>query len=231
MKNGNETGSGKSFEKWRSQEIERGFGLKKKDALPALREWLTVSGEIPAVWQNFLEELRQALFLNGGAWNETELLGRFIHPFLRTLNFANPQKQIEEYSARSLILFDERFPAKGNVDWFVARGAADEPQNPYLFLHEYKRLQSASADPLGQLLIAMLAAQRLNNDKLSVYGAWVMGDNWKFVLLDDKIYSESRTYDAADKDGLTQIWLILNKTKQIIYDRVDAIIVAEKTNR
>ena len=32
----------------------------------------------------------------------------------------------------------------------------------------------------------------------------------------------------ADKEELTKIWLILNKTKQIIYDRVDKLIEAEK---
>jgi len=224
MKQEHEAKTPKPFEQWRAQEVERKFGLEKIDRTPALTQWLSVAGDTPVQWQAFMEELRLALFLDGGAWNETELLNRFISPFLRTLGFTDRKRKVTEYSARPLVLWDDNFPAKGVVDWFVAYGDADQPDTPYLFLHEYKRLQSASPDPLGQLLIAMLTAQRLNNDNLPLYGTWIMGRNWQFVLLHNKIYSESYVYDATNPEELSQIWLILNKTKYIIYDRVDSLL-------
>ena len=68
------------------------------------------------------------------------------------------------------------------------------PKHPYFFIHEYKKELESSSDPLGQLMIAMVAAQHLNQDGNPLYGAYVVGRSWNFVILDGKEY----------KAGLTQ---------------------------
>jgi hypothetical protein len=45
-----------------------------------------------------------------------------------------------------------------------------EPESPYFFIHEYKRMKQSEADPLGQLLIAMIAARTINADEKPIYG-------------------------------------------------------------
>lgn len=81
---------------------------------------------------------------------------------------------------------------------------------------------------MGQLLIAMLAAQRANNDGLPIYGAWVAGADWRFVWLEANAYSKSFSYDATNPKALTEIWFILNKTKQMIYKRVEKFEAEKK---
>ena len=50
--------------------------------------------------------------------------------------------------------------------------------NPRVFLHEYKHEVEATGDPLGQLLIAMVGAQRENAEPLPLYGCYVLRRNW-----------------------------------------------------
>ena len=94
-------------------------------------------------------------------------------------------------------------------------------------MHEYKRSQGTEADPLGQLLIAMVAAQRLNADGQPLYGCYVIGKFWHFVLLEGQTYSVSQGYDATDAGELRIIWSVLVHTKQLIEERVKLILDSE----
>lgn len=227
MSNGNGKKIVKSFERWLSRDVSDEFGVVRDLDSKNLRDWLDVSGKIAEKHVESIERLRKDLLLHVASWNEQELFGRFISLLLGTIIFSDYDKRIEEFAGRTLILPHEKYEIKGNVDWMTARGFA-EPQTPYFFLHEYKRLRKVETDPLGQLLIAMVTAQKHNADGFPVYGAWILGKSWQFVLLDGNVYSESKTYDASDVEDITKIWLILNKTKQIIYDRVDKLIAIEK---
>jgi hypothetical protein len=127
----------------------------------------------------------------------------------------------------SFNLFHERplkakvkdYSVSGIVDGMVAYGDT-EPSHPYFFLHEYKRMKQSEADPLGQLLIAMIAARELNQDGKPIYGCYIIGSYWRFVLLDGDTYAQTQGYDASDPGELRTIWLILDKTKQIIIQRI-----------
>ncbi|MCI5144338.1 MAG: hypothetical protein D3923_02145 [Candidatus Electrothrix sp. AR3] len=65
----------------------------------------------------------------------------------------------------------------------------------------------------------MVAAQKLNNDDQPVYGCYVMGRLWFFVLLDGQDYAASLAYDAT-KDDLNEIFSLLKKTKGIIAELI-----------
>lgn len=69
--------------------------------------------------------------------------------------------------------------------------------------------------PLGQLMIAMVAAQKLNNDNKPVYGAYVIGRNWYFAVLYGLEYSVSLGHNVS-KDEINEVFCILKKTKVII---------------
>jgi hypothetical protein len=47
------------------------------------------------------------------------------------------------------------------IEFLVASGT-QSPKEPFFFIHEYKKQLDTSNDPLGQLLAAMVAAQKLN---------------------------------------------------------------------
>ena len=93
----------------------------------------------------------------------------------------------------------------GRVEIMVAMGIQN-PRHPYFFVHEYKPLnKSTPADPLGQLLAAMIVAQVTNADAQPIYGLYVMGAAWRFVVLDGKTFGDSKPYEATEPDDLKLI--------------------------
>jgi hypothetical protein len=107
----------------------------------------------------------------------------------------------------------------GIVDFLVASGR-QAPKQPFFFLHEYKKELDSSNDPLGQLLAEMVAAQTANARTQPVYGAYIIGRHWYFVLLDGKVYAESLAYDATKEAEIMQITAVLRRTKEIIDELV-----------
>ncbi|MCP4349231.1 MAG: hypothetical protein GY795_27440 [Desulfobacterales bacterium] len=61
----------------------------------------------------------------------------------------------------------------------------------------------------------MVAAQTANHHTHPIYGAYIIGRHWYFVLLDGQVYAESLAYDAT-KDEIMAIVGILRHTKDII---------------
>jgi hypothetical protein len=94
----------------------------------------------------------------------------------------------------------------------VAKGK-QTPQKPFFFLHEYKPENKKEGDPVGQLLIGMVAAQRENNDEKPLYGCYISGRNWFFVFLDQKKYAISNAFNATEYPDFTKILSILFYTK------------------
>ncbi len=88
-------------------------------------------------------------------------------------------------------------------------------------IHEYKKEYDSSNDPLGQLLVAMVAAQKLNDDGNPLYGAYVLGRYWHFVLLEGDTYAVHAGLNAAAQDDLSIIFGTLKQTKAFI-DRLIA---------
>ncbi len=113
--------------------------------------------------------------------------------------------------------------AAGRIDWLLAKGRQD-PREPRVFLHEYKREVEASGDSLGQLLIAMVGAQRgnarqQNTESIPLYRCYVLGRNWFLVVLDDKQYAVSDALVATQED-IFQIYSAMVAVQQRMVDLV-----------
>lgn len=102
----------------------------------------------------------------------------------------------------------------GKVDLMLATGKT-VPRQPYFFFHEYKRKRGRNNDPLGQLLAEMIAAQTLNPPLQTLYGCYVLGEDWYFVVLQDKKYAVSLAFDASKQD-IFQIVAVLRQVKVYI---------------
>jgi len=61
----------------------------------------------------------------------------------------------------------------------------------------------------------MVAAQKLNQHQHPIYGAYIIGRHWYFVILEASSYTESLAYDAT-KDDIINIFCILRQTKALI---------------
>lgn len=207
----------RAFSQWHNHDIINLLSYSPQENYLALQDWLKVEGEIREDVAVFVEKLRKKLNYYHNDWNEAELAYQFIAPLIATVDFGG--KNYGCFSERKLSAKIKNYKIEGTVDWLVAHGSY-EPGVPYFFLHEYKRTHQRDGDPLGQLLAAMIAAQTLNDAKEPLYGAYVLGRNWNFVLLDGANYAVSDEYDALNVAALTQIWLVLTKTKGIIEQKL-----------
>jgi hypothetical protein len=199
----------KPFEKWKTEEVERTFGIKFSRNMPLMNEWLQFQQDLTNEEEIIAEKKRILLQEYADFWNEEDMKMFFISPLLQIVDFYSFDKYriFMEATFQAELLDIENNPCtlRGRVEMVVATGKQD-PQTPFFFLNEYKAQIKVISDPKGELLIAMLAAQAKNNGKnMPIYGMYNIGQNYFFIVLKDKEYAVSKQFDATDKDDLKQI--------------------------
>ncbi len=203
------------FEFWNYQQVEDQFQLQKNAQSALLQAWLTTASELSELEKNTLALLQNELKENAQNWNEEELKFHFISPLVRLVNYH--QAGYRSFLERKLSAEIDNIQVAGKVDFLIADGKF-APKQPYFCLHEYKRELSKTGEPLGQLLIAMLAAQAQNQSEMPIYGAYVIGRQWFFVVLEGKEYSVSEEFIATRED-IFQIFRMLRQVKVFIEER------------
>jgi len=206
----------KSFSQWTKEEVETEFNLRTVSNSKSLQNWLTAPQTISTDEVEYLKQLSQKLLNHVHDWNEEELKIYFIAFILDLVELY--QNNYRPFMERDLsVEYGEGKRLWGKVDFFVASGT-QFTKEPFFFIHEYKKQLDTSNDPLGQLLVTMVAAQKLNQHSHPIYGAYIVGRHWYFVLLEGTCYAESLAYDAT-KEEILKIVSILRQT-QVIIDRL-----------
>ena len=198
---------------WTTQRLEDTFQLTRKLHCPTLASWLEMPFTIAKSIEAKLEEWRKELLYYSEHWNEAELKWFFIANLVNLVNFKTPNYHL--FLERSIEATINGITLKEVVDAMVAAGRY-EPTLPYFCFHEYKKEKGTADDPRGQLLSAMLVAQQLNDNEKPIYGAYVIGRNWIFVVLTGNTYCISNNYSATHQDELQEIFGILSNLKKII---------------
>ena len=209
----------KSFEKWKSQEVDKEFVLKRSFNFPDyLTSFLSVEPNVNESERVILEGFQKLLFRMAEAWNEFDMSIAFIGPILGMIDL-----QKENYRTFFNHTLKANFNGKeitGRIDCMLAKGW-QIPENPIFFLQEYKQESGTNNDPMGQLLIEMYVAQHLNNEPYEpVYGCYIVGRNWFFVVLQGKEYAVSNAYNASESD-LFDIVAILKKVKMLFEKKIN----------
>jgi hypothetical protein len=214
----------KSFEHWNIDTLQQTFGLCRVKYLQRLQTWLEdaiiIEHHINPEERTIILKIQESLRINADYWNEQELQIYFIGPLLLAVNF-------QEYGCTSF--FQRKLSATidgeklgGTVDCIIATGRV-EPQRPLFMLHEYKRERGRNNDPLGQLLAAMFAAGIINANEEPMnepgesvmYGCYVIGRYWYFVVLHGKEYAVSDGY-IATQDDVFAIFALLRQMRVYI---------------
>ena len=214
----------KPFERWKYEEIELTFGIDRVKNLDILDKWLEADESADDFERRTLLNYHEQLVQKVDAWNEDELKFFFISHVITLVNFSKP-KVYSSFSQRTLAakrldVNKKEIDLRGHVEFFVARGV-QIPRQPFFFIHEYKPLNKTTpSDPLGQLLIAMLATQTLNEDERPLYGVYIIGSLWWFVVLNDKEYAVSELFNALKEEDLFKIFSILKRCKSYIEEYV-----------
>lgn len=215
----------KPFERWKYEEIELTFGTERVKNLTVLDRWLEADEPADDFERRTLMMYHEQLVRKVDAWNEDELKFFFISNIITLVDFSRP-KVYSSFSQRTLAakrkdIQGNEIDLRGRVEFFVALGE-QIPRQPFFFIHEYKPLNKTTpSDPLGQLLIAMLATQTLNTVKRPLYGVFIIGSFWQFVVLDGNQYTVSDFYDALKETELFKIFSILKRCKIYIETFID----------
>lgn len=218
------------FSQWTENELILHFKLLQQKKHPLLTEWLAATSELSEMEQYYLAFLQHHAepYIHG--WQEAELRDNFIAPIVNFANFNVPEYFFSAFSERSITVNWKNVTLKGKIEWMVAMGKS-HPQQPFFFIHEYKPEKGNQSDPLVQLLVTMLCAQKQNQEPLAdvlkpyvkvdittmpIYGCYILGKHWHFVILDKQSYCVSSAYDAMVWEELVQIFYILRYQKEWI---------------
>lgn len=207
-----------NFREWTLDKIDEAFGTKQVYELPSLDALLAYEYKANQIETDYLNKIKNIYFRYGGeSWNETELENKIISPLFVYADIDN--RDFVYFLERDLSVTIGDYELSGRVDGMIASGFRN-PKKPYFCMNEYKKETDPNGDPKGQALIAMLAAQALNENKLPVYGCYIVGRMWVFIALEDKKYAFSNAF-IVDDDDIFDIYRILKSLKWHIEQRVN----------
>ncbi len=198
-----------NFSDWTLDKIDEAFGTIQMNNSNALTHWLSYKYEQNEHEQKNLLHFQSKLLLGGDEWNEVELENKFISPIFMFADFDNDK--FAYFLEREMKADIGDYELVGRVDGMIATGFRN-PKKPFFCLSEYKKQTDPGGDPKGQCLIAMMAAQAKNENDNPIYGCYVIGKFWRFILLEGKNYSLSKFYKADDED-IFDIFRILKGLK------------------
>jgi hypothetical protein len=193
------------FREWNLDKIEDAFGLKQIWHSKTLDELINHPYELDDMEKNFVSKLQRHFSFGGDDWNEVELENKFISPMIVLSEILD--EKCSYFLERELQITIGDYELSGKVDGMIATGFRS-PKKPYFCLNEYKRGTDPDGDPKGQALIAMLVAQKINDNKAPIFGCFVIGRIWQFMILEGNQYTISRDFSCVD-DEIFDIFRIL----------------------
>jgi hypothetical protein len=199
-----------TFQECTLQKLDKMFSLRQTRTHAVLQQWLSASADLTEMERFNLLALRELLIDRMDDWNEQELALYFIGPLFTFVNFSSDK--FNAFAGRTLTGVVAGIKMSGKPDGMIASGKR-EPEIPYFCFQEYKKEKDAEGDPAAQALAAMLVAQELNADQRPIYGGYVRGRNWFFMVLQGKQYCLSENYSAT-KEEIFDIFRILKVLKQ-----------------
>ncbi|MEZ4860377.1 MAG: hypothetical protein R3C14_03690 [Caldilineaceae bacterium] len=196
--------------------LDKTFGLRNVQTLAALDDWLqrSTAVRLSELDLNKLADLQDLLQVNANSWNEQELSLHFIGPIFSIVKFTDPYRY-NLFAQRHIEALVDDYLLKGEPDGLIASGYY-EPEIPYFAFAEYKRQRDPNGDPAGQALAAMLVGQQLNPKPDPIYGCYVIGRDWFFMVLQDNHYAISNGHNALQRPELIEILCILKVLKTIV---------------
>jgi hypothetical protein len=206
---------------WKEGEIALAFKLTKIDTTytSLMQEWLSVTPPILEGTElgNFEKLVKKMPKIK--TWSEEDLKMKFISPVLELSRLMDDDGFVSFFD-KKLGATVQGYKLSVKADFVIGSGLMDFMQKPYFHFQEYKPDKNPTGDSMAQLLEAFLIAQEENADGKPLYGCEIVGKLWTFVILENKEYCVSKSFDSTEKDDLLQIIAILRKFKWILETRL-----------
>jgi hypothetical protein len=196
--------------------IAETFKLERSDKCEHLEKWINQSYEFTESEQKLLDEVHAEMVESSDYLNEEEIKIRLIAPLFQIANI-DEENKVRVFYERSLSAEIDEYQLSVICDCMVASSTIFKtPTHPYFFLQEFKKAKGEKRDPEAQMLVAMLAAQKANNDGQTIYGGFLIGSIWRLATLINNTYCTSRQLSATNKVDLKQIVSTLRHLKALV---------------
>lgn len=215
-----------NFSECTLSKMEKIFKLIPADTSKLLDEWISTNHELDELDKGIVHRLWVTLRKNVAHWNEYDLSLHFIGPIFSAVSFTEKMR-FNLFAQRNFEADINNIKLMGRVDEVIASGYRD-PEFPFFAFNEYKKETNPDGDPGGQVLAAMLVGQQQNiaeGNDFPIYGCYVIGRNWFFVVLEGKKYAVSQPFISTKHEDALQILRILYQLKQYCMDRTAHIVV------
>lgn len=206
------------YSKIRERELKALFDIEKTLDEQKFAAWFAAPVEVEDAVRLFLEELLDQNKLLIESYSEEDLKVHMIVPILNKVRFTSFEKHIRDFYELPMTYATPRFVLNGTVDFAVSEGLV-ESKKPYFFIQEFKRSEDYG-NPRPQLLAEMISALELNTWS-SMKGAYIIGGNWHFVIVEKRApekyhYVISQNFDSTKIDDLIHIYKHLVAVKMEI---------------
>lgn len=210
------------------KDLENIVTIKRDISTAIFAPWFNADIKISEDDYVFLEELIADNYFLIDSYNEEELKVKFISPILNKVKFTDIEHEIRDFYEEKISYATDKFVLAGTTDFMVSKGL-EYAKKPYFFIQEFKK-SIRNDDPRPQLLAELISAIELNGFTV-MKGAFIVGQNWNFVILEktapDKYrYFISHTLNATDIRNLQQIYQNLHYVKSEIIEWEEAQIAA-----
>jgi len=210
------------YSKIRDVELDKLVEIEENFNTEIFNKWLNHDINLSNEVINFLTVLikRQAKYIK--IYKEEDLKIKFLTPILNKVDFFIEEEKIRDFYEEKLTYSSENFTLNGTIDFLVSKGLK-KAEKPMFFIQEFKRAEDYS-NPRPQLLAELISAVELNNWK-TIKGAYIIGENWNFVILNrlekhKYEYFVSRTFNSTNFEDLKGIYRNLLFVKQEIIEMV-----------
>jgi hypothetical protein len=202
-----------SFSNISFAELTKIVNLEKVRNSQKFVSWFDADYTVSDPDTNFLEQLIDEHYLILPSYSEEDLKMKFLAPILNKVKFT--AKKINDFYHASLKAEVNGVELKGFADYMVAKGI-QEPEKPYFFIQEFKPTEF-DKNVEDQLFAALLAGIAINESTI-LRGAYIIGQNWRFVIMEKDTndnYSAyiSKQFDSLELDDLKQIYKNLQIVK------------------
>ena len=196
------------YSKIRDIDLKKLFEIEKNLDESIFDEWLNNDLEIDNSIEVFLKDLIEDNKSLIESYGEEDLKVNFIVPILNKIQFKSYEKKIRGFYELPMTYQTSKFIFNGTIDFVVSEGLV-ESKKPYFFIQEFKRSEEYG-NPRPQLLAELISAIELNDWKF-IKGAYIIGGNWHFAILEkldiDKYqYFISQNFDSTKIDDLKSIY-------------------------
>lgn len=194
-------------------DIETAFGLQEVASLSALSEWIESTPPLTSNQLSFLSTVQSIARRFEHIWTPTERSLSFIYPMFNAVKYGSTNYR--GFAARNCRLTAEGLNITGKVDFCVGTGKA-QPKEVYFLFHQYDPAGGQLYDPRTQLIASMLAVRqrKVNQHELTpVYGCYVIGQSWFFVVLQGDRYATSLAYNSTRPEQLRTAFNALAQVK------------------